>query len=328
MGKNLLAKAGLVIPPRADAVKADAGKNDSPRPKTAVGAMAQFTDRQSQAIREAADLKEKMKAFEGSLPLKRLSPSQIVRSKWANRHEESLKGAEFEELRADIQKQGGNVQPIKVRPLGDGTDRYEIIFGHRRHQACTELGLDVLAMIEPMDDLRLFLEMDRENRARKDLRPYEIGVMYSKALDAGLFPSARALAEAIGIDNSQLSKAISLARLPQDVLEAFPSPLDIQYRWVNDLVGAVQRDPDHVLSVARELRTVFKREAASVFARLVAPANKQQPAAPETIKLSGNAHRGAVISFDATKRKVRVDLTNIDAERYQAVKEAIEKLLG
>jgi ParB family chromosome partitioning protein len=110
--------------------------------------------------------------------------------------------------------------------------------GHRRHQACLELGLPVFAVIEALDDQSLFVEMDRENRQRKDLRPYEIGLMYAKALDDGLFPSAKKLAEAVGIDLSQLGKALSLARLPQDVLGAFQSPLDLQYRWASELVPA------------------------------------------------------------------------------------------
>ena len=232
MGKKLLAKAGLVLAPREPVSPAPnaASKDEAGRPKTAIGAMAQFTDRQSSAIKEAAQLKEQLKAFDGSLPTRRLDPRSVVRSRWANRHELSFAGPEFDGLKQDIGAQGVNVQPIKVRRLADATDRFEIVFGHRRHQACLELGIDVLAMVEDLDDKHLFIEMDRENRQRKDLRPYEVGVMYAKALDEGLFPSARKLAEEVGIDHSQLSKALSLARLPLDVLNAFRTPLDLQYR--------------------------------------------------------------------------------------------------
>lgn len=33
-----------------------------------------------------------------------------------------------------------------------------------------------------VDDQQMFVEMDRENRQRKDLRPYEQGMMYGHAL--------------------------------------------------------------------------------------------------------------------------------------------------
>ena len=38
-------------------------------------------------------------------------------SAWANRHDDSYQDADFLALKADIAEAGGNVQPIKVRPL-------------------------------------------------------------------------------------------------------------------------------------------------------------------------------------------------------------------
>jgi ParB family chromosome partitioning protein len=301
----------------------------SAKPKTAIGAMAQFTDRQSAAIQEAARLKDQLKEFEGSLPAKRLDPQSVVRSRWANRHERSFADAEFEALKSDILAQGGNVQPIKVRPLVGGEGRYEVIFGHRRHQACLELGLPVLALIEELDDASLFIEMDRENRQRKDLRPYEVGLMYAKALDQGLFPSARKLAEAVGIDLSQLGKSLALARLPSDVLNAFPSPLDVQYRWVSDLVGALQKDPEKVLASAKALQELLPRPSANeIFARLtegggtVPPPSKKQT---ETIE--GKEGQRGRLTFNPKKKSVLVELENIDAVKFAALRTALSKLL-
>lgn len=146
MGKKLLAKAGLVLAPRGPITpisKPLIREEGGAKPKTAIGAMAQFTDRQSNAVKEAAQLKEQLKEFEGSLVTKRIDPKLIIRSKWANRHDLSFTGPEFDGLKEDISAQGGNVQPIKVRHLMGETDKYEIVFGHRRHQACLELGIEV-----------------------------------------------------------------------------------------------------------------------------------------------------------------------------------------
>ncbi|WP_342130929.1 ParB/RepB/Spo0J family partition protein [Hydrogenophaga sp. OTU3427] len=333
MGKKLLEKASLVIAPRRPLLASTTAttRDTGTKPKTAIGAMAQFTDRQSAAIQEASRLKEQLREFEGSLPAKRLDPQKVVRSKWANRHELSFVDAEFEALKADILAQGGTVQPIKVRPLNDGSDRYEVIFGHRRHQACLELGLPVLALVEELDDTSLFVEMDRENRQRKDLRPYEVGLMYAKALDHGLFPSARKLAEAVGIDLSQLGKSLALARLPTDVLEAFASPLELQYRWVSDLVGAIQKDPERVLAVAKELQAHSpKLPAADIFKRLTEGGGTVPPpsSAKREEQLDGKAGQKGKLSYNARKRSIRIDLENIEPARFAEAKAMIAKFLA
>ncbi|MBK7616962.1 MAG: ParB N-terminal domain-containing protein [Burkholderiales bacterium] len=67
-----------------------------------------------------------------------LDPTLVASSKWANRAPESYSGLPYESLKRDIEECGGNVQPIKVRGTAD---RYEIVFGHRRHRACLELGI-------------------------------------------------------------------------------------------------------------------------------------------------------------------------------------------
>ena len=331
MGKKLLAKASFVLAPRGPITPASnsAGRAEGAKPKTAIGAMAQFTDRQSSAIKEAVHLKEQLEEFQGSLATKFIDPTRIVRSKWANRHELSFVGPEFEGLKEDIRSQGGNVQPIKVRHLKDESGKYEIVFGHRRHQACLELGIDVQAVIDDLDEKHLFIEMDRENRQRKDLRPYEIGAMYSKALEEGLFSSARKLAEEVGIDQSQLNKALSLARLPADILSAFESPLDLQYRWVADLVGAIQKDPDYILSVAKAIQSESPRPiSAAVFKRLT----KERGTVPHSLgkdeMLEGTEGRKGRLVFNGRKRSVRIDLSNIEPDRFAAIKTAIKRLLS
>ena len=330
MGKKLLAKAGLVLAPRGPITPGvlGLGREEGAKPKTAIGAMAQFTDRQSTAIKEASQLKEQMKEFEGSLPMKRLDPNLIVRSRWANRHKLSFVGQDFDGLKADIAAQGGNVQPIKVRRL-KGFDKYEMIFGHRRHQACLELGIDVLAIVEEMDDKHLFIEMDRENRQRKDLRPYEVGAMYALALDEGLFSSARRLAEEVGIDQSQLTKALALARLPADVLKSFLSPLDLQYRWVSDLNEALQKDPDYVLGIAKAMLLEAPRPTSvEVFKRLTSGRGTVPHTGKKTEQLEGKGGQKGQFEFNSRRRSLRIDLFNIDPARFSEVKETIKKLLS
>jgi ParB family chromosome partitioning protein len=336
MGKKLLAKASLVIGPRTPAQQIAAKQPASlpvtdevvSKPKTAIGAMAQFTDRQSVAIKEVEVLKDRLKEFEDSLPVRRMDPKLILRSKWANRHELSFQDDDFKNLKDDIKAEGGNVQAIKVRPLPGGA-QFEIVFGHRRHQACLDLGLEVLTMVEDVTEKRLFIEMDKENRQRKDLRPYELGVMYAKALDAGLFSSMRKMAEEVAYDQSQLSKAVSLARLPADVVKAFVSPLELQYRWASDLVASLQQNPDIVLSVAKVIQMESPRPAAAaVFSRLTEKRGTIPHPKSKLVSLKGKLGQGGELVFNEAKRSVDIILSNIDPARHAELQALIKQFLA
>lgn len=312
MGKNLLAKAGLVHAPQTQgsgAAPGPTGKAVDRRPTTAIGAMAQFTDRQSHAIREAAELKERLKQFEDNLPVVRLDPRLITSSKWANREEGSFHSSEFKAFSDEIASAGGNIQPIKIRPVPGTTPQvYEIVYGHRRHRACLNLGLDVLAFVEHLDDKGLFVEMDRENRQRADLRPYEQGEMYRKALDEGLYPSLRTMADALGVSPGTASDAVKLAKLPAQVLDAFGSRLDIQYRWGRLLEDALGKDAKRVIVIAKEIADERKAGATISPAQVIARLTEKSPVAGAGAVqqiLDGERSLGSVCS---RKGKISIEL--------------------
>lgn len=199
------------------------------------------------------DANEKLAEYDGATPVRNLDPKLIRRSRWANRIEAEFLTKEFLELKVEIESAGGNVQPIKVRVV-NGSPLFEIVYGHRRHQACLELGVPVQAIVEErFDDRQLFEAMDRENRARKNLSPWEQGHMYDEALKGGLYPSLRQLSKSLGVDHSVVSKTIQLAKLPKEVVSAFPTPLDLQVRWSKPLTDALQKDPDGVLARANDV---------------------------------------------------------------------------
>lgn len=200
-------------------------------------------------------MKSEIEALRAGRPVLKIQPGEIRMSAWANRHADSFDGPEYQAFKDEIASAGGNIQPIKVRPIKSESDaKYEIVFGHRRHRACLELGLLVNAIVEDLDEKSLFIEMDRENRERADLRPYEQGVMYAKALDSGLFTSLRKMAEEIGVDASNVSKALAMARLPQEVLDSFPSRLDIQFRWASELKEAIDKEPEVVIARTSDIK--------------------------------------------------------------------------
>ncbi|MDB5886466.1 MAG: chromosome partitioning protein ParB [Polaromonas sp.] len=282
------------------------------RPRTAIGGMAQFVVDESKVRVELESLRAEYVKHEGSKPARLLDPRTIKPSIWANRHEDSFRSVEFASLKAEIENAGGNVQAIKVRPvISVQTDpglvkqtehvadmlqkggvepfnppyEYEIVFGHRRHRACLELEIPVLALIEETTEKDLFVDMDRENRLRADLSPWEQGMMYAKALDKGLFTSNARLASAVGRDTGLIGKALALARLPMGIVDAFPSPLEIQYRWAKPLTDRLQLDPEAITHRASYLKKNKKKlNAREVFELLTSA----QPIDEEVNKQSGS----------------------------------------
>jgi ParB family transcriptional regulator, chromosome partitioning protein len=339
MVRKMFEKAGMIpglqtgVKP---AVEPSAGA-DPARTKTAPGTMMGFLTAQSTAMQEAESLKERVKTLEGESPLRKLDPSTVKPSKWANRHEASFLTLEFQELKAEIAAAGGNVQPIKVRPvpvLNGSTPptetAYEVIFGHRRHRACAELGIPVLAAIEEASDVSLFEQMERENRGRKNLSAWEQGTMYRRALDDGLYSSLRRLAEGLGVDVSLVSKSVSLARLPEVVVAAFQSPIEIQFRWAAPLAEAMQKDPDGTLSRARGIADARGGlSAAAILTRLIGrpePAPSRPSSQALTISKSGKV--AAKLTADAKGRAVvRFEAGALPDSKRKALVKAIEDFL-
>jgi ParB family chromosome partitioning protein len=285
----------------------------------------------------------RLAAERGSL---QLDAREVAPSRWANRHADSFKGVEFEAFKTEILDAGGNVQPIMVRPLdaaaGQGGAKYEVVFGHRRHRACLELGLPVNAVVKPLGDRDLFGHMERENRLRRNLSAYEQGVMYRRAIDEGMFPSLRQLATFIGRAPGDVSNALHIAQLPQEVLDAFPSPNDIQFRWIKKLKDALERDRQGVIEAAAQA-AAQALPAGKAFKLLAAVGGGQRAAQLEMAQLFGEGvrpsntgareldlgnGRAAAVRSDGTHTVVELDTALLPPERWAALEKALRRLVG
>lgn len=259
---------------KVDAGSVGDGGSGAPKvPKvaqTAPGGMAVFREHLLKHEQTVKALEDELAQYRGGLLTLKLDPSVIVPSKYANRHTASFESNSFEELKEEILSAGGNVQPILVRPKISTPGVYEIVFGHRRHRACLLLGIPVVAMVMDVSDLELFSMMDRENRNREDLSPYEQGEMWRDALDQGLFASARQMAVSLGVSNAHISQCLSVAKLPKAVLGAFSNPTEIQVRWAKELSDKLMSDPEPVMLKADEVKKFgHALPAAKVFGMLV-----------------------------------------------------------
>jgi ParB family chromosome partitioning protein len=123
-------------------------------------------------------------------------------------------GTALAELAASI-RESGLVQPILVRPHGDG--RYQIIAGERRWRAARQVGLaTVPIMVRDVPDDRLLEMALVENIQRQELSPVEEALAYQKLLET-LQLSQEDLGKKLGKDRSTVANSVRLLRLPAEI---------------------------------------------------------------------------------------------------------------
>lgn len=151
-----------------------------------------------------------------------------------------------------------------------------------------------------------------------------------EAQDDGLYSSLRLLSEGLGVDVSLVSKSVSLARLPEEVVSAFRSPLDIQFRWAAPLTEAMQRDPDGTLARARTIAEARgDLSAPTILSKLVGlPDKGSGKADPQSLTISRAGKVAARVTTDAKGRAVvRFEPGALPDSKRRALVKAIEDLL-
>ncbi|MCV2367667.1 ParB/RepB/Spo0J family partition protein [Roseateles oligotrophus] len=187
-----------------------------------------------------------------------LDPWLLRFSEAHNRDEASFDTPDFKELLRSVIAHRGNLQPICVVERIDAAEQrfHEVVFGERRVRACREAGVEVRAMVmqshSSIDNALLRLG---ENRGRRELTPLEFGRQVKHVLDdPGNGLNRTQLAKILGCHAGHVGRAYELASLPCAILEAFETPLELQYAHMLPLKRAYQAAPAAVLSEAELIR--------------------------------------------------------------------------
>jgi ParB family chromosome partitioning protein len=150
---------------------------------------------------------------------------------------------------------------------------------------------------------------------------------YARALDSGLFSSLRKLSEEIGADPTNVSKAVSLARLPAEILDAFKSRLDIQYRWASDLKAALEKEPELILARAADInkqkRLGNQLPSQVVFNMLVGKASTSKKAIVRSITVGQG-----VLTITERGSKVIYELDVLSKEKLLQIENFIATVMG
>lgn len=134
-----------------------------------------------------------------------------------------------------IKAQGRQEFPAIVRRL-DGSDgyKYEVICGARRHfaiswlQAHNYTQFKYLVEARTLTDEEAFRLSDIENRDRSDISDYERARDYAKAIRLYYDGRQKSMAARLEVSETWLSRYLSLAKLPKEIVAAFASVHDIR----------------------------------------------------------------------------------------------------
>ncbi len=154
---------------------------------------------------------------------------------------------EYRELREAI-RMSGQSSPILVRPHPEISDRYMIVFGHRRAKVARELGIDVRAVVKPMADITHVIAQGQENTARANLSFIEKALFAKKLSDTGM--TKETVKAALTVDDTLLSRMLSVAEtVPDTVFDAVGAAKGVgRDRW-EELKKLVQMPPNAARAV-------------------------------------------------------------------------------
>ncbi|MEW6770638.1 MAG: ParB/RepB/Spo0J family partition protein [Bacillota bacterium] len=215
----------------------------------------------------------------------------------------------------------GLLQPVVVRPLGDG---YELVAGERRWRACRLLGWESIpALVREYDEVGTATALLVENLQRENLNPLEEALAYRRLIEEfGL--SQEEVARRVGKSRAAVANGLRLLHLPPGVLRLLKTGeltagharalLSIGDRAVQE--GLAREAVERGLSV-RAVEAAVKRRAKRGAERAGAAVDEEMAAAAAELA----AFFGAAVKVRPARRRWRLEV-------YFGSKDEIRELVG
>jgi ParB family chromosome partitioning protein len=192
---------------------------------------------------------------------------------------------------ADSIRAQGVVQPVVVRPVGDGA--YELIAGERRWRAAQQAGIDTIpAVVRDVPDEASVAMALIENIQREDLNPLEEATALRRLIDDFQMTHQEA-ADAVGRSRAAVSNLLRLLELMQEVKDM----IDMRLIEMGHARALLSLGEDLQLQAAREVvrKKLSVRETENLVRRLTQSSKKKGARRPDPDILSLQNRIGEVL---------------------------------
>lgn len=234
--------------------------------------------------------------------LRWVDPEDCVMWERHNRAYELLSRENCADLIDSIRAQGRQEFPAVVRARarsGEGA-RFEVICGARRHFAISWLRANnypqfrYLIEERELTDEEAFRLADIENRDREDLSDYERAIDYAQALERYYGGVQKTMAARLEVSEGWLSRYLQLAKLPPEIVAAFPSLRDVKELHARLLKPMLATAParERILAEAASIaedRRVSPVAVATVLVRLKAAGQGSKASATSPKRAPGGS---------------------------------------
>jgi len=228
----------------------------------------------------------------------------------------------------------GQLEPALARRVeGSKEHDFELIFGMRRRFACEATGQKLKIRVIDADDARAAVLMHIENADRQDITPMERAMSFANQIEARVFPTQEAMAEALGVSKGQVAKMIKAAGLFRHapIAALLPDRSEVPVEQAYKLAALMERPgaKEVVLKSAQNLgsRGGAKRSPAEVLKVLVGSLDRSKSFEPVKreynvgsagrVQVTRNAKGKVTLAFPA-------GLVGLDKD---AVLAAVEKIV-
>lgn len=207
----------------------------------------------------------------------------------------SFNPAELAELESSL-KANGLLQPVAVRPQGDGT--YELIAGERRLRAATRLGwTQIPALVRPLEDRDMLVLALVENLQRADLNALDEALGYQRLMQEFSLTQQQ-VADAVGKDRSTIANLLRVLTLPEGIRKLIRDDA-ISLGHARALLG--MPDERAMLDAARQ---VIEQQLSVRDVERMAQRQRPSPARPSSTPKAGTAGSAKSHASNAEVRRL------------------------
>ena len=229
---------------------------------------------------------------------------------------------EFLQLKASIEERGIE-SPIKVGPaeIKSGDELlYPAIWGHRRHAAALELGIDCPAIVDPTLDTpeKRYLAAISENQDRQDMSPVAEAAALVKLRDLGLKQEDAAKKMNVSVRTARDRE--KLLDMPEATRVAFDSG-DIDLQAIPAISGIAKQAP----KVAAALAQVAVGDPADASTHRLTPVPPVKPASKDQESATGKTRTDK--AFALIKAEPGISAATI-AQRLKVKPNYLYRILG